>query len=43
MTVVEIDNGLLLPVLKPPVAGDLAVVLIDFAVTVLPVVEFAGA
>ena len=43
MTVVEFDNGLFFPVLQPPVAGDLAVVLVDFAVTVLPVVELAGA
>jgi hypothetical protein len=43
MTVVKIDNGLFFPVLEPPVAGDLAVVLVDFAVTVLPVVELASA
>ena len=39
MTVVEIDNGLFFPVLEPPVAGDLSVVLVDFAVTVLPVMR----
>jgi hypothetical protein len=43
MTVVEINNGSFFPVLEPPVAGDLAIVLVDFAVTVLPVVELAGA
>jgi hypothetical protein len=43
MTVVEIDNGSFFPVLEPPVARDLAVVLVDFAVTVLPVMELAGA
>ena len=39
----EIDNGSFFPVLEPPVAGDLAIVLVDLAVTVLPVVELAGA
>jgi hypothetical protein len=43
MTVVEIDNSLFFPVLEPLVVGDFAVVLVDFAVTVLPVVELARA
>jgi hypothetical protein len=40
---VEIDNGSFFPILEPPIAGDLAVVLVDFAVTVLPVVELTCA
>ena len=39
----EIDNGSFLPIFEPPIAWDLAVVLVDFAVTVLPVVELTCA
>lgn len=38
----EVENGLLLPIFQPPVAWNLAVVLVDFAVTFFPVVIFAG-
>jgi hypothetical protein len=40
---VEVDDGSFFPVLKPPITRDRAVVLIDFAVTVLPVVELTCA
>src|SRR5579872_6129237 len=43
MAVVEVKNGLFFPVLEPGIARDLAVVFIDFAVALLPVVELAGA
>jgi hypothetical protein len=43
MTVVIIDNGPLFPVFEPPIAWNRAVVLVDLTVTVLPVVELAGA
>ena len=43
MAVVKIDDGPFFPVLQPPVARDLAVVLVGLAVAVLPVVELAGA
>ena len=39
----EIDDGLFLPLFQPPVAGHQAVVLVDFAVAFLPVVELTGA
>ena len=42
MAVVVIENGLFFPVLKPPIAGDQTVVLVDLALTVFPVVELAG-
>ena len=41
--VVVVDDGLLLPIQKPPVAGYPAIVLIDAAVPLAPVVELAGA
>jgi hypothetical protein len=37
----EVDDGLLLPVFQPPVPGNLAVVLVDFAVPLPPLVELA--
>ena len=37
----KLDDRLLFPVFEPPVAGNPAVVLIDFAVTFSPVVELA--
>jgi hypothetical protein len=40
---VKIDDGSFFPVLEPPIARDLAVVLVDFAVTVLPVVKLTCA
>jgi len=40
--VVELDNGPLLPVFQPEVAGNPAVVFVDFAVALPPVVELAG-
>jgi hypothetical protein len=40
---VVVENGLLLPVFEPPVAGNLTIVLVDLAVAVFPVVELAGA
>lgn len=42
MAVVEVDDGGMLPVFEPVVAGDLAVVLVDLAVAVFPGVELAG-
>src|SRR5215471_1811253 len=38
----EPDNGLLLPILQPEIAGNPAVVLVHFAVAFPPVVELAG-
>ena len=38
----KVKNGFLLRVFEPEVSGDAAVVLIDFAVSILPVVELAG-
>src|ERR1019366_4734213 len=38
----EADDGLLLPMLQPEVAGNPAVVLVHLAVAFSPVVEFAG-
>src|SRR5579872_4859687 len=38
----EADNGLLLPVLQPEIAGNPAVVLVHLAVPFPPVVELAG-
>ena len=38
----EIDEGLLFPVFQPPVAGHKPVVLVDFSVAFLPVVELTG-
>ncbi len=37
----QVEHGLILPFFQPPVAWDLAVGLVDFAVTLFPVVEFA--
>lgn len=42
MAVVVVDGGPLLPILRPPVPGDLAVVFVDLDVAALPVVELAG-
>jgi len=42
MTVVEVQDRLLLPVLKPPVPRDLSVVLVDHAVPGTPLVELAA-
>ena len=39
----EADDGLLLPLLQPEIAGNPAVVLVDLAVAFSPVVELAGA
>ena len=41
MAIVEVEDGLFLPVFQPVVAGDPAVVLVDLAVALLPVVELA--
>ena len=38
----EVDDGLSFPVLEPPVAWDLPVVLVGLAVPSLPLVELAG-
>ena len=38
----EIDDGLLLPILQPKVPGNPTVVLVDLAVALPPVVELAG-
>src|SRR5712692_6204429 len=38
----EADNGLLLPILQPEIAGNPAVVLVHLAVAFPPVVELAG-
>ena len=38
---VEVEDGLLLPVLQPPIAGDQRVVLVGQAVACTPVVELA--
>jgi hypothetical protein len=38
----ESDDGLLLPILQPEIAGNPAVVLVHFAVAFPPVVELAG-
>jgi hypothetical protein len=40
---VEIDNGSFLPILEPPITGKLAIVLVDFAITVLSVVKLTCA
>ena len=42
MAIVEVNNGLLLPGFKPPVAWDLAVMLIGFAVAFSPSVVLAA-
>ncbi|MFV0442004.1 MAG: hypothetical protein ACK5Q5_00380, partial [Planctomycetaceae bacterium] len=42
MPVVEVDDGGPLPVLEPVVARNLAVVLVDFAVAILPGVVLAS-
>jgi hypothetical protein len=39
--VVELDDGLLLPVFEPPVAGNPAVMLVDLAEALPPVIELA--
>ena len=41
--IVKVDDGLLLPIQKPPVAGYPAIMLIDAAVPLAPVVELADA
>src|SRR5882724_7264346 len=38
----EADDGLLLPILQPEIAGNPAVVLVHLAVAIPPVVELAG-
>ncbi len=43
MQSVKINDFLFFPVLQPEVAGNPAVVLVDFAVALPPVVKFAGA
>ncbi len=40
---VIIEDGLLFPILEPPIAGDLAIVLIRLAITAFPVMELACA
>ena len=42
MPSVEVEDGFLLPVFEPPVARNLAVVLVDLAVAMIPVVKLAG-
>ena len=37
----KLDDRLLFPVFEPPIAGNPAVVFVDFAVTLSPVVELA--
>jgi hypothetical protein len=37
----KVGDGLLFPVLKPPVARDAAIVLVDLAITSSPIVELA--
>ena len=41
--VVKLDDGLLFPVFEPPVAGNPAVMLVDLAVALPPVIELAQA
>jgi hypothetical protein len=41
--VMAVDDGLLLPIEKPPIAGYSAVVLINAAIPLAPVIELAGA
>jgi hypothetical protein len=41
--VVVVDDGLLLPIEKPPIAGHPAIVLIDAAIPLAPVIELADA
>ena len=43
IVVVEIDNGSFFRILEPPIVGDLAAVLIDFALTVFPVAKLGPA
>jgi hypothetical protein len=40
-SVVKLDDGLLFPVFEPPVAGNPAIMFVDLAVTLPPVVELA--
>lgn len=40
---VEIENRFLLPVLHPEIAWHRAIVFVDFAISLFPVVEFASA
>lgn len=42
MLEIEIDNGLLLPIFQPEVAGNQSVVFIDLAISALPVVILTG-
>jgi hypothetical protein len=39
--VVELDDGLLFPVYEPPVAGNPAIMLVDLAIALPPVIELA--
>jgi hypothetical protein len=41
MGVVVVEDGLLFPVLEPPIARNLAVVLVGLAVAPFPIVKFA--
>jgi hypothetical protein len=41
MQLVKIDNGLFLPIVEPVIAGNPAVVFVDLAVALPPVVELA--
>jgi hypothetical protein len=43
MGVVVVEDGLLFPVLKPPIARHLAVVLVGLAIAPLPIVKLARA
>lgn len=39
MRAMELHDRLFFPILQPPVAGNLAVVLVDLAITLFPVIE----
>lgn len=43
MGVVVVEDGLLFPVLKPPIARNLAVVLVGLAIAPFPIVKLARA
>ena len=42
MPIVEVENRLLLPVLKSPIARDLAVMFVGLAIAIFPLVVLAG-
>ncbi len=43
MTIVEVQDGLLLPILEPPVPRDFSVMLVGLTVSFLPIMKLAGA